>query len=595
MDGTQLTRGVLDTTNSSPPASARRSRRSVLTAAAAAGGALATQALVRPTPVAAADVALGAVNTAPTATTIRSTEASGSARALIGQVLTTGSGFATAGVFGQSYADGGNGVLGIAPTGASKGVFGRSTNGIGVYGETTATTGATTGVRGYTPSGSGTGVHGAAAATSGGTNGVLGTAASPGGRGVQGSNTATNGTGVYGVANNGVTAKGVWGRTVNGGQNHARAGGVYGEATGSGTGVSAYNASGGYGVEATGSIAIRGYTTGSGFIGVAGESATYGVVGYGAYGTIGNGTTVGVHGYAQSPTATAVAAEGGTTGVRAITSTNYGVEAKAKYGVRAEGSATDGIGVDALGLTAIQATGGTQGVVATGANFGLSGTGSTGVLGFGDDIGVYGQGGSFAGDFAGNVRVSDVLEVNGSKAFVIDHPSDPANKTLAHSCVEAPEVMNIYRGAATLDDRGRATVRMPGYFRAINTDFGYQLTPVGAAAPELHVAREIERNSFAIAGGTPGLKVCWVVTAVRSDAWAKAHPFRVERRKRRKDHGTYLHPELYGRPQSEAVNRAAKPQKAGKPPRLARVPELPRVMRGKKAPSPRSARRARAS
>jgi hypothetical protein len=48
-----------------------RSRRSLL---AAAGGALATQALVRPSPVAAADVVLGAVNTATAATTIRNTQ-----------------------------------------------------------------------------------------------------------------------------------------------------------------------------------------------------------------------------------------------------------------------------------------------------------------------------------------------------------------------------------------------------------------------------------------------------------------------------------------------------------------------------------------
>src|SRR6186997_976631 len=98
--------------------SAPRSRRALLTAAAAAGGALATQALVRPSPVAAADVVLGATNTASSVTTIRSNEASASAKALSGVVLFAGTGNSTAGVYGQSNAANGNGVFGVAPTGA---------------------------------------------------------------------------------------------------------------------------------------------------------------------------------------------------------------------------------------------------------------------------------------------------------------------------------------------------------------------------------------------------------------------------------------------------------------------------------------------
>jgi hypothetical protein len=266
--------------------------------------------------------------------------------------------------------------------------------------------------------------------------------------------------------------------------------------------------------------------------------------------------------------------------------------ATGQTGIQSNGSAA-GVGVAATGQTGVQASGVTQGVVASGANFGVAGTGAYGVQGLGDDVGIYGESLTYAGDFAGNVRISGTLEAPG-KAFLIDHPADPARKTLAHSCVEAPEVLTIYRGTVTLDGRGRATVRMPGYFRTINTDFGYQLTAVGAAAPELHVAREIERNSFAIAGGTPGQKVCWVVTSVRSDPWIKAHPFRVERRKRRKDQGKYLHPELYGMPRSAAMNRPAKldkPRTPRTPPKAVALPRLPKVMRVNKPPSPRAARR----
>jgi hypothetical protein len=305
---------------------------------------------------------------------------------------------------------------------------------------------------------------------------------------------------------------------------------------------------------------------------------------------IGKGGSYGVHG--KSP-AYAVRAEA-VTDLGAIG--QLGVYATGQNGVQADGSST-GVGVLASGATGVQASGVTQGVVASGANFGVAGTGSTGIQGFGTDVGVFGQGQNYAGDFDGNVRVSGALEAPG-KFFVIDHPADPANKTLAHSCVEAPEVLNIYRGTVTLDGRGRAIVRMPGYFRSINTDFGYQLTAVGAAAPELHVAREIERNSFAIAGGTAAQKVCWVVTAVRSDPWAKAHPFRAERRKRRKDRGRYLHPELYGQPSAAAMNRPPKveqPRKPRKAPKSASVATLPRVMHVNKVPSPRAATRATAT
>src|SRR5262245_51354350 len=204
---------------------APRSRRALLTAAAAAGGASAPQALLRPSAVPSADVVLGATNTAPTATTIRSNEVSASAKALIGLVTTTVAGPSTAGVQGQSNAANGNGLFGVALTGrTAKGVWGRSADGLGVYGEVTAPTGANYGMRGITPSTGGTHAHGTATANSGATYGAFGSVSSPGGRGVHGANTAIGGTGVFGVANSGTSARGVHGRTAGGF-------GVYGEAT----------------------------------------------------------------------------------------------------------------------------------------------------------------------------------------------------------------------------------------------------------------------------------------------------------------------------------------------------------------------------
>lgn len=119
-------------------------------------------------------------------------------------------------------------------------------------------------------------------------------------------------------------------------------------------------------------------------------------------------------------------------------------------------------------------------------------------------------------------------------------------------------MLNIYSGTATLDGKGTATVRLPRYFRALNTDYRYQLTAIGAQAPGLYVSRKVERASFAIAGGVPGQEVCWIVTGVRQDAWAQKHPLRVEQIKRRNDRGKFLNPEVFGEPKFAAMHPAPK-------------------------------------
>jgi hypothetical protein len=371
--------GEMDLNNES------RSRRSLLTAAAAAGGALAAQVLVRPAPVAAATVTLGALNHATATTTFRNLQAATTAVALKGVVAHTGAGGGTVGVWGQTHAQNGTGVFGIAGIGNSRGVWGRSLSGRGVYGEASGTSGTNYGVVGESKS--------------------------------------TNGVGVRG----------------------------------------------------SGSIAIQGEGTG------------YGVYATGATGVFGSGTT------------------------------------------------------------------------------GLSGVGSMyGVYGSSSSYGVVGSGNSFGGYFFGNVHVQGTLSKSGG-TFLIDHPQDPANRTLAHAFVESPEMLNVYSGTITLDARGRATIRLPRYFDSLNDEFRYQLTALDAAAPGLHVSRRVERNRFAIAGGNPGQDVCWIVTGVRKDAWAKANPVRVERRKRRKDRGTYLNPDVHGQPLSAGTHRLPKvPRRARK-------------------------------
>jgi hypothetical protein len=67
------------------------------------------------------------------------------------------------------------------------------------------------------------------------------------------------------------------------------------------------------------------------------------------------------------------------------------------------------------------------------------------------------------------------------------------------------------------------------------------------------VAEEVTDNHFRIAGGLPGLKVCWTVTATRNDPWVQAHGAPVEVEKDQTSKGRYLHPELFGQPPAKGL------------------------------------------
>jgi len=147
--------------------------------------------------------------------------------------------------------------------------------------------------------------------------------------------------------------------------------------------------------------------------------------------------------------------------------------------------------------------------------------------------------------------------ITAGESLKLDHPQDPANKYLSHSSVESPERKNVYDGVVTLVEEGEALVQLPDYFEAFNSDFRYQLTPIGSPAPNLYVAEEIQDNEFKIAGGTPGMKISWQVTGIRQDAYAKANPVEVEQEKLGEEKGKYLHPELYGEPVEMSVGLAS--------------------------------------
>ncbi len=206
------------------------------------------------------------------------------------------------------------------------------------------------------------------------------------------------------------------------------------------------------------------------------------------------------------------------------------------------GAGTGGIGVRAIG----------------GDSFGLGKRGGLGL----DVYPGHGMGGAaigLAGRFNGDVQITGMLSKGGG-SFKIDHPLDPENKYLSHSFVESPDMKNIYDGVIALDGNGEAVVEMPEWFGALNRDYRYLLTAVGAPMPGLYIAEEMANNRFKIAGGAAGMKVSWQVTGTRQDAWANHNRIPVEEKKPEIERGFYLHPEAFDQPEERGVTWAHEPE-----------------------------------
>jgi len=152
----------------------------------------------------------------------------------------------------------------------------------------------------------------------------------------------------------------------------------------------------------------------------------------------------------------------------------------------------------------------------------------------------------------GDVTVNGTLSKQGG-SFKIDHPQDPANKYLYHSFVESPDMKNVYDGVVTADAHGNATVTMPAWFESLNSDFRYQLTALGGAAPGLNVSKEIAGGRFGIAGALAGQRISWQVTGIRKDSWANDNRIPVEETKPKAERGTYLYPEGAGKSASAGL------------------------------------------
>ena len=369
---------------------------------------------------------------------------------------------------------------------------------------------------------------------------------------------------VVGVFGKSTIYTGVYGKT-------DRGSGVVGESkTKSGPGgVGVYGKSDiGVGMvgESYGGVGVEGYSDGN--IGVYGQSiSSVGVEGYSAdsFGVQGwSDSSSGVLGYSNG-----IGVEGYSYSMAAVAGSSYG---EGSDGVGVAGSSDSSIGVvgesqDLIGVSGVSTN-------STGVYGESGGDNAPGVLGITTKragIGVVGinTNHGLSGVFKGNVRVYGTINKS-ALYFQIDHPLDPANKYLNHSSIESTDMKNLYDGVVALDEKGEAKINLPGWFGALNKDFRYQLTAIGAPGPNLYIAEEISENNtnysknnsnknnnsgFKIGGGTSGMKVSWQVTGVRKDPYAKAHPIQVEEDKPDKERGYYIHPDLYDEPAEKGIDR----------------------------------------
>jgi len=286
--------------------------------------------------------------------------------------------------------------------------------------------------------------------------------------------------------------------------------------------------SGGWGVEGAGVNGVYGRTN---------EAAGYGVVGYnyssynsdenGGIAVFGNGN-VGVFGQSVNGNGAGVLGKMSYADAAGVWGQNdradgFGTAGIANYGVFGQASSNNGSGWATC-----------AGVVGQIDQAAIGGSGMVGYLGAVVDGNEYA------------VVANGDLAASGSKSFMIDHPLDPENKILKHYCAESPEVLNIYRGNVTLDANGEAMVELPDYFEALNANYSYQLTAIGAPATGIYIAKEISNNVFKIAGGNANQKISWSVYAERNDLYMQKHPKSKQVEIEKTEKGKYLRPELYG-------------------------------------------------
>lgn len=504
-------------------------------------------------------------------------------------IATAGSGLTYGGYF-QTASQSGRGVFAVASANTIASTGGRfEAGGIGVMGRALAPSGLSYGAFGVATSPDGTGVYGSASSTTGFSRGGRFEVASPDGIGVLASNTGT------GTSNQPV---GHFRNLANGGINW----GVLAEVqSGSGVGVSGLNnalSGAAYGVfgrsASTAGRGVVGSTTnlsGDG-IGVFGQAASTEGTGVYGIGLAGTGISRGVTAISSSSAGQALYAETTATGglnyagyFKTPSQTGWGIwvestgESAKGLTVRTTGRLSEGLRVSSthpngpnksgifvnassaasvLEGTSLATTGNTFSVVAynnspdgvavwasheanTGATPAVFGR-TASLTGTGIQGQAPGQPNAYALFAFGNTGS------NGTKSFVIDHPLDPANKTLRHFSSEGEEPLNVYSGNVRTDGKGFASVTLPDYFEEINRDVRYQLTVVDDSEDFVlvKVSQPVKKSVFRIRSSKPDVLVSWRVEGVRNDAWVRRVGAPSVLDKPESQRGRYYDPESYG-------------------------------------------------
>jgi len=247
---------------------------------------------------------------------------------------------------------------------------------------------------------------------------------------------------------------------------------------------------------------------------------------------------------------------GQTDGVYATAGHNGVYGEGGQIGVLGKTTSAGGSGVYGLASAGGHDSSGVFGYNTSGSGVYGRASGGTGVLGkayeaYGVGIGGINQSGGYAGLFTGDLGVQGNLSKSGG-SFKIDHPLEPETKFLYHSFVESPDMKNIYDGNVTTDSDGLAEVQLPEWFEALNQDFRYQLTVIGAFAQAI-VSEEIHDNRFSIRTDKSNIRVSWQVTGIRHDRWAEAHRIPVEEEKTAREIGHFIHPELWDQPAAMSI------------------------------------------
>jgi len=117
---------------------------------------------------------------------------------------------------------------------------------------------------------------------------------------------------------------------------------------------------------------------------------------------------------------------------------------------------------------------------------------------------------------AGDMQLDGNLTVDGTiNGMKLKHSSVKGDPDSISHIVSSSQPLSVFTGKVTLDEGGEAPVELPPNVSEGYDGFNYQLTAVGASAPGLFVAQELESGQFSIAGGVPGMKVCWQVIGVQ--------------------------------------------------------------------------------